>query len=280
MNLYYLWKREEFKSSSMEEDEEVFNCPRLSRVGNRISLVCDLKSSQAEGHSKWRNLLWWSNDNGKTWSEPVDLELSGLVPDKIVTVKKKLLMGYHVIERVMPHSAVPVRLVQMVASSTDNGMHWRDRATICSNFKHDFCEGSIVNVDDKHLICYMRDNKAPVLRSYYCVSQDAGKTWGKAMQMNIMGHRIVAAPKEKEPYKGIVLGTFRNTLNKTVGLFVQNIHKKKTQLFTLDTESKPTLWDYGYTGWAETDNGGMLVMYYIARGDTNPQICSLEIDFF
>jgi hypothetical protein len=194
--------------------------------------------------------------------------ISGMVPDKIIQSDKRLIMGYHVSESVGRH-----RLVQMMAVSLDDGLTWRDRTTVAISDKHDFCEGSIVKINKK-LFCYLRDNRGPMLRSQYVASIDNGLTWTLPSKLEFIGHRIVAGIKEKEPYKGLVVGTFRNTFNRNISLFLHNLKQLRMQIFHLDVESRDSLYDFGYTGWAENEEGELLVVYYIQRHHLQPMICS------
>ncbi len=263
------WDSQILATAKLSDEGYVFNCPRLSVLNNGLVLSCDIKSSQRETKSEWGIYLWWSLD-GYDWTDFQDTGIAGMVPDKIITSDNKLIMGYHVIE----HLAHSNRLVQMMAVSYDSGITWRDRTTVALSNKHDFCEGSIVAIEPKKLLCYLRDNRGPQLRSQFVASMDGGNTWSNPSKLNLMGHRIVAKIKEKQPYKDLVVGTFRNTLNHNVSMFLHNLKRKRTQIANLDKESKETLFDFGYTGWAENEDGDILVVYYIQRHRPKPMICS------
>jgi len=263
------WHSQVVATATLADNGYVFNCPRLSVINKKLALTCDTKTGQKEKLASWEIYLAWSSD-GENWTAFQDILIDGMVPDKIVVGDRKLIMGYHVIERTSKSN----RLVQMMAESYDGGATWRDRTTVAVSTKYDFCEGSIVAVDTKRLLCYLRDNRAPTLRAQFAASIDGGRTWSAPSKLNITGHRIVARVKEKEPYKGLVVGTFRNTLNRNVSMFLHNLKRKRTQTANLDCESKDSLFDYGYTGWAENPKGEILVVYYIQRHRPNPMICS------
>lgn len=276
------WEESEFATASLEEDGFVYNCPRINKIQGRLAIISDTKTSTQEGLAKWNTYAWWSNNHGKTWSEEQDILIAGMVPDKIITLKNSLIMGYHLYESkklVITNAKQRNRMIQMMAESFDEGETWRDRTTIAVSDKHNFCEGSIVKIGDQKLLCYLRDNRSALLRSYFTLSIDDGRQWSKPKQLDIKGHRIVAGIKQKEPYAGMIIGTFRNTVNRTVALFVHNIHNGRMQVFTLDVETRDDLFDYGYTGWCETDDGGLLVVYYICRNNPNPEICTLKVNF-
>jgi hypothetical protein len=263
------WDSRVLATATLADEGYVFNCPKLGVVNKKLVLSCDTKTDRQEKLATWNIYLWWSAD-GETWTDFQDTKIAGLVPDRIVVGDRKLIMGYHLIEQ-LSHSK---RLVQMMAESYDGGITWRDRTTIAASSKNDFCEGSIVAIDPKKLLCYMRDNRGPTLRSQFSASMDSGKTWSLPSKLNLMGHRIVADIKAREPYRGLVIGTFRNTLNRNVSMFLHNLKRKRTQTANLDYESRDALFDFGYSGWAENKEGQILVVYYIQRHRPNPMICS------
>lgn len=266
------WSRDDLFIASFASGGYVFNCPRLNVLNNELVLICDVKTSQDEKESTWEMLMWKSSD-GVEWSSPRRMNISGMVPDKLISCNNRLLMGYHIVE---PKTH---RLVQMLAASTDDGQTWRDRTTVAVSDKNDFCEGSIVPIEKKKLICYLRDNRGPVLCSQFVVSIDGGLSWTLPSRLDLIGHRIVAKVKEKEPYKGLVVGTFRNTVNKNITLFLHNLARKRTQLFHLDYESRDSMYDFGYTSWVEDDDGNLQVVYYIQRHRANPMICATKVTF-
>lgn len=275
------WETEEFATASLEDDGYVFNCPRLNNVQGRISLFCDTKTSTKEAHAQWDISSWWSKD-GKKWGEKIDHGIAGIAPDKIVPLERSLALGYHIPEvtkRFISGAGTKSRLVQMMAESFDEGETWRDRSTIAAHDKHSFCEGSIVRCGDRAM-CFLRDNKSSTLRSHLAGSIDCGKTWNFIQPLHFSGHRIVAAFKQKEPYKDLLIGTFRNTTNRTLSMFVQNMKNSKIQTFTLDTETNFSLFNYGYSGWVEKDDGSIQVVYYIQRNNPNPEIVTVNVSLY
>lgn len=266
------WTRELFARASIEENGFVFNCPKFSVVESKLVICCDIKSSTSENKSDWKILSWESND-GDNWTLPRDLNIFGMVPDRILKYRNKHVMAFHFIEHEFSE-----RLVQMLAISYDGGKSWRDRTTIAVDDSHNYCEGSIVQYDNNKFICYMRNNRSAISRSYFSVTLDGMQTWSKPKQMQCFGHRFVSGVKKKEPYSGSILGTFRNTVSRTISMFLHQVLKDKFFVFTIDTESNDSLWDFGYTGWTEADDGSLMVVYYIKRNKVNPEICLVNIE--
>jgi hypothetical protein len=274
------WDKSIFQQANLEDDGFVFNCPRLNFVNNKIAIVTDIKTAQNEGQAKFSIHAWWSNNYGVNWSDRQDMKIEGMVPDKIIPMADRLLMGYHFGEKtkmIVTGAGFNNRLVQMMAESSDGGETWRDRTTIAASDKHSFCEGSIVNVGSNRLLCYVRDNRSAILKSQIVSSVDGGRVWSRPVKMNLQAHRIVASVKHREPYKGAVIATFRDTVHKSIGLLIHNITSGNMQKITLDKETYDALFDFGYTGWVELEDGTLIVVYYIRRDNPNPRICLVKV---
>ena len=274
------WEKSVFKRASLEDDGYVFNCPRINYINSKLCIVSDTKSSQSEGEAEFKIGAWWSSKLGSDWSPYHDFRIRGIVPDKIVPIGKKLVLGYHFGEKInmiVTGSGEKHRLVQMMAISHDQGETWRDRTTIAVSDQHSFCEGGLVDLAGDRAICYLRDNRSALLRSHFTISVDQGQTWCKPIRMNMQAHRIVAAVKKNEPFAGAVIGTYRDTIHRSIGLFIHNITNGKMQSFSIDNETHDSIFDYGYTGWVELDDGSLLVAYYIRRNNPNPEICLTKV---
>lgn len=259
------WDSVDTLTASIARHGFVFNCPRLGIVDDHLYLLCDIKTSPIEGHATW-GIYFWPISNSLEILDPIDLKIQGMVPDHIVKFNNEWLLGYHIHE--------DKRLVQMVAHSTD-GVHWRDRTTIAANNVLHLCEGSIINQNDK-LICFMRDNANPEAVSHLSFSED-GKHWSRLHPIPIAAHRIVAGIKQYFPRKNSVIGTYRDTLNRSINIFIMSDNNWETH--TIIDEKKTGLYDFGYTGWVENEDGSLLVIYYICGNDPNPKICAMRLEF-
>lgn len=275
------WETEVFATANLSDIGYVFNCPKITNLNNRLCVVCDTKTSTQEAKSDWGMLAWWNF--GKKWSKPQSMSIEGIVPDNIIRLKKSLVMGYHVCDKtdMVATQDMPRKyFAQMMAESLDDGNTWRDRKTIAISDKHSFCEGSIVAIDDQRMLCFLRDNKGQNLRSHVVISVDGGRTWTKSMPLPFSGHRIVAGVKQHEPYKGAIIGTFRNVTNKTLSMFIQNISTNKIQVLPIDTETNFNVFNYGYSGWVENEDGSLQVVYYIQRNNPQPEIVSMKVSLY
>ncbi len=277
------WSKSVFASASINLQGFVFNCPRIQNLNGRLVIVCDTKTSPSESYASWAIYCWRSDDNGQTWTEPQNTKIAGVVPDHIIPIGDKLVLGYHIIELVqMPFGKMQERLVQMMAESYDNGDTWRDRITIAADYYHDFCEGSIVDVDNR-LVCYLRDNRDPLRPSHVVLSEDSGKTWGESNGIRIHGHRIVAVKKRHEPEEGLIIGTYRDTMDQSVNLFKDELGlscpQPKLTVYKIEQETQSNLYDFGYSGWVEMEDGSLIVVYYIRHDKPQPMIRMARVNF-
>ncbi len=274
-----------FANAALDKQGLVFNCPRLSRVGNKIALVVDTKNSQIEKFAQWRTFIWWSEDEGETWSAPDDMLIDrGLVPDKIIEWNGNLIMGYHIHEL---YDNPKPRLIQMVATSFDGGKNWRDKSTIAEHVDYDFCEGSIVPFGlsppggPGRLLCYLRNNRGSLAASHLSTKYSAAHLIWEREPLDIRGHRIVAAVPEFWDDK--IIGTYRDCKARAIGLFVHsNIDAgiEKFNTFELEKETnKDCLFDYGYTTWAETGENEIVLLYYMRGELAKPVIRSTKVKF-
>lgn len=262
------WKKRNFAYSELDKQGFVFNCPKFSIIEDTLWLVCDTKTSQKERFSEWEIVAWYTKD-GKTWNGVIDFKINGMVPDKIIKYKNQYIMGYHIIEN--------EGLVQMAAHSVDC-KYWRDRTTVAISNSHQYCEGSIVNVSDS-LICFLRDNRNPLAQARYTISHD-GYNWTEPVRLGISAQRIVAGIKKYGAHKGEIIATYRDTLNRTISLFALNLSSEKLTTYEIDSENKDTnLYDFGYTGWVENEDGSVSIVYYIKKNNNNPVICYKKLEF-
>ncbi len=253
------WETQQEFILNMEDDSLVWNCPRLSYILDVLYIVCDAKSSTFERVANFVTFFLTSDDEGISF-EIEETPLPGMVPDKIIEFKGKYFCANHKVKNRNN------KLIQLVSWSKE-GVFWYDTNTMAHSLSRQFCEASIVNMNNKYMIAYLRDNSGH-RRNLYTVRSEDGINWSDPHKLPIFGQRATAVRHGDSD----VAVAIRNTDNLQVSLF---IHDPKTNLVStpLDIEGdyKRNQYNYGYTGLAETGNE-YLLPYYIKKDADNPYI--------
>jgi len=255
------WKMKKEFHLNIERNGCVWNCPRLSYIDNILCIICDKKSSTYERTAQFSTSILSSISEGKFFNY-INVPFPGMVPDKIIKFKNKLYCANHKIKS--PKND----LIQLVNWSRDNGKLWYDTSIVANDSIRQYCEGSIVNIDDKYLIAYLRDNSGHQRSIYYTKSED-GTNWSEPEALgDVVGQRVTAIKDNN-----IIIGAYRNTKEVKVSLFYHPIDKEQEiKIFDIDEEYSDNLYHFGYTGIAKIDDNRFLVVYYIRNEFSNPVI--------
>ncbi len=252
------WKTIQEVELTLEEHGKVWNCPRLSYINEMLYIICDTKSGTYERTAQFKTFFLTSVDDGET-VEILSTPIPGMVPDKIIPFKGKYFCANHKVKNRKNE------LIQLVSWSRE-GIFWYDTNTMAHNMNHQFCEASIVNMDNQYLIAYLRDNSGHK-RYVYTVRSTDGIEWTKPEKLKIFGQRVTALKADKDR----VVGAFRNTDNIKVSLFDHNLKTNRIKFINIDEEIKQNQYNYGYTGLADNGNE-YLLPYYIKKDKDNPYI--------
>jgi hypothetical protein len=252
------WEKIQQIDLDLERHGRVWNCPRLSYIGNVLYIVCDTKSGTYERIAQFKTVFLTSIDDGAT-IKVLETPIPGMVPDKIIPFKGKYLCANHKIKNDKNE------LIQLVSWSKD-GVYWYDTNIMAHHPERQYCEASIVNMNDEYLIAYLRDNSGHK-RNVYTVRSVNGIDWTEPEKLKIFGQRITALKYSDDR----VVGAFRNTDNIKVSLFNHNVETNRIKFINIDEETRKNQYNYGYTGL--TDNGDeYLLPYYIKKTAMNPYI--------
>jgi hypothetical protein len=251
------WETIQEVELTLEKHGRVWNCPRLSYIGNILYIVCDTKSGTYERIAQFKTVFIVSDDDGKT-VRILETPLPGMVPDKIIKFENKYFCANHKIKNEQNE------LIQLVSWSRD-GKVWYDTNVMAHSYHMQFCEASVVNMGD-YLIAYLRDNSGHK-RNVYTVKSTNGIEWTKPVKLNIFGQRVTALKYTDER----VVGAFRNTDNVKVSLFNHNVKTNRIKFINIDEEERHNQYNYGYTG-LEDNGGEYLLPYYIKKKANNPYI--------
>jgi len=252
------WKTQQEFVLTIEDDKYVWNCPRLSYCNDILYIICDAKSSTFERRSHFKTMFLTSTTEGEFF-RCSETPLPGMVPDKIIPFQGKYFCANHKIKNTSNE------LIQLVSWSRDGDL-WYDTNIMAHSYQRQYCEASVVNMDDEYLIAYLRDNSSHK-RNVYTVISTNGVEWSEPKKLNIFGQRVTALKYDKNR----VVGAFRNTDSIKVSLFNHDVKKNRIKFINIDEEYKFNQYNYGYTGLA--DNGDeYLLPYYIKNKADNPYI--------
>lgn len=177
--------------------------PRLAIIGgSRLAVTCDLDDFEHAHESQAPGIFaWWSDDWGRTWSDPVNTGVRGIEPDRIIELPDgRLSMGSHMVV------AATQKLTEFIWRSSDAGRTWGPPAMVAGDGVHQYCEGAYLPLAGGALACVLRDNLHQNYPSQVAFSFDAGDTWTDPMEAPFSGDR----PFIGQVADGRVLATYRN----------------------------------------------------------------------
>ena len=251
--------------------EDYYNNARISLLPDgRLAIICDREYGKEKPETKLEVYVWFSSDEGKTWSEPILTPAVGIVPDKYRVLKS----GRHIISC---HTfGGGGMLEQYLWYSDDGGKTWSDRVTVAADPALKLCEGSILETPSGALVCYLRENSG---RGYDCMkvmSYDGGETWSEIHNVPVPAcHRPVVGYLKSG--KVLMTHRFMQGGKGWLGSWTQNVfaafldpdqvlcerrYEQSARIVPLDYDRSPVS-DLGYTGWVQFDDGEIYVVNYI-----------------
>jgi sialidase-1 len=270
------WSARQLLAESFRQDGVLFkwNCPRIGQLGDgRLWVLCDgypLPPGEARTQDS-RVHFWWSEDEGRTWSDPEPTPIAGIVPDRLLVTQA----GTWVVAAHLEYSDI----VQYGYRSEDQGQTWSEPIVVCQQAGLQPCEASLVQLpDDGLLVAYMRENSGQGWPGPKCFSRDDGRTWEGPYETDMLGcHRPVAGLLAD----GRVLVTYRQTSRsrpnwaKNFAAYLEDqVSAREVEptrqtgtVLPLDHDRHSPA-DQGYSGWVALPGERLLVVNYIC--DTAP----------
>ena len=198
------FKHREVDRADLTQGEERLVTPRLSRLDDgRLVVIIDhnddghFHEEQAPG-----NWLYWSHDDGDTWTEAQTNSILGFEPDRVMNLPDGTLgVATHLMR------GEGQEFADVLWASSDGGETWEERGTIAYNGYHRFCEGAVVALHGgQRLACVLRENHSAGIPSFVAFSDDNGHTWTTPQMLPFAIHR----PYAKQLADGRVLVTGRH----------------------------------------------------------------------
>ena len=200
----------------------------MSRLSDgRLVIICDL--GHRTSHDDWPvlarwqerpprgmwNYLFWSDDNGKSWSEPVECDDVGGEPGYIAELHDETLL-YTRTETARsellkdgPQPWGDIYYRNRAVFSDDRGKSWNRMSLITDAPFHGDCEVGVVELEPNHLLAVTRIGFGGGRfgqPSRFVHSHDGGKTWEAPTLAPFYGQRTIV----KKLRSGRLLVTYRN----------------------------------------------------------------------
>ena len=273
-----------------------FNCPRLSVIGDTLWLICDVVAITGKGqffrlenNEKHTKTFLWKTQDGQKWEGPIEINVNGIVPDRICPTDDGFLIATHTkmyfgpkaknkkVEQVQrdEHGY----LVQNIWHATDLEGEWT-KHSLCHHEGYNLCEASVCRLRSGAYLALMRENSALGLPSLACFSRD-GITWTNPIETRMFGcHRPVTGQLKS----GNLLTTYREASGSFMpGLWAKNTFAcltmkssiqedfVKSIILPLDHDNNKVS-DSGYTGWVQMPDETVFIVNYISKNAPRPYI--------
>lgn len=262
------------------DPSEYFNCPRISTLPDgRLAIICDKSYGKEAPENKTEVYVWFSSDEGQTWSQPIRTPGHGYVPDKY----RVLSSGRHIVS--IHDFGTRGKREQYLWYSDDGGKTWSEQITAAADERYDICEGCILETPTGALVCFLRENSGRGIDCLKTISYDGGLTWSDVYHVPIPAcHRPVAGYLKS----GRIMLTHRYIQGGKgwLGWWTQNVfaallnpdqvletqrNAQSARIMPLDYDRSPVS-DLGYTGWVQFDDGEIYVVNYIVDDAPKAQI--------
>jgi len=248
-----------------------WNCARITALRDgRLAIVADLVKDQPE--SRAENFLFFSSDDGATWSDPAKAPAAGIVPDKLLELESgRWILSCHDKD---PESGL---LAQRLWYSDDLGTTWSDPVIVARQEGLNLCEVSILEIGDT-LVGFHRENSGEGWDCYKTLSRDRGETWGDPIRFPLPAcHRPVSGFLNDG--RILITRRFMQGDKGWVGWWTQNLfaaltdresalaptrEKAHTRIMPVDFDRSPES-DTAYSGWVQFEDGEIYVVFRTRR---------------
>jgi len=248
-----------------------YNCARISTLQDgRLAVIVDRIPSTGEKENiNAVNVLYFSTDEGGSWSDAVITPLRGIVPDKLLELEN----GRWIISA---QYTVKGHLTQFCRYSDDRGRSWSQEILMGFDKRYQLCEVSILPCGNNTLVAFMRENSGLGYDCIKTISYDNGESWSPLIDFPLPGcHRPVTGKLRD----GRIFITYRFMQGGKgwLGAWTQNFFAAltdeesvlsvrrsdaSTRIIPIDYDRSPHS-DLGYSGWVQLDDDSVYIVNYI-----------------
>ncbi len=243
----------------------------ITRTGRIVVGYWELDSYTPDGKyqpelNQSRSMVTWSDDLGKTWSEPIPINVPELetqspygkiiqLPDGTLLMNlygayAKDIPGMEKVRDDYPHYAYLIR-------SSDNGETWGEPSLILEEHN----ETALLSIDGKRLLAVSRSSGQQ--RLDLVRSEDSGRTWSAPMRLTGPNQHPADLLQLSNGWIILLYGdrsqenkVIRGMMSRDQGLTWDNRHEL---MF-----SRPVQGDFGYPSGVLLPDGRIAIMYYWA----------------
>jgi len=256
-----------------------YNCARITQLRDgRLGVIVDklFTEERSASPADCKNFLYFSEDEGRTWTPPVETPAEGIVPDKLLELDGgRWIVSCHY--RQMPSED----LIQRLWYSDDQGATWTGPVVVARRAGLKLCEASILPVGGSTLVGFHRENSGLGLDCFKTISRDGGESWSDPIAFPLPAcHRPVAGFLRG----GLILITYRfiqggkggsqnffAALTDRDSALAENRQAAWTRILPVDFDHSPHS-DLGYSGWVQFADGEVYVVNYIVDDAPKGQI--------
>lgn len=251
-----------------------YNNARISQLRDgRIVVVVDMicSAERSRNNEECKVVMYFSEDDGLSWSEQIMTPIRGIVPDKLLELESgRWIIGIHIADKKFGY------LYQRLYYSDDQGKTWSEPVIVAREEGLNLCEVSILPVGKDRLVAFMRENSLDGKDCYKAISYDNGEHWSEAIRFPLPGcHRPVAGFLND----GQIMITYRFAQGGKgwIGYYTQNFFAGLTDIESALALKRNDAWtrimpldfdrssvsDTGYSGWVQFEDGEIYIVNYI-----------------
>ena len=219
-----------------------------------------------------QTFLWFSEDEGETWTERYLTEVQAICPDKILA----LTDDHWLIAAPYWSIRFPGTFRLDTVHSFDGGRTWPLSALTAEQDGYQHDEPSVVRLQDGRLLCVMRENIHTTRPSHYVLSADDGYTWSTPRPAPFYGDRPAAGLLQS----GRLLVIYRNVEPKPGAVKLNNEGRNpgtwawrgdlaglegtdgESRFLEVEYDGCQSPGDYGYSGWVQFEDGEIFCVYH------------------